>query len=79
MFYCAASDSETTITAEIIKPSLKTSDLIEMTYFGDKLYYLDVVFSEVGSHVFNVYENGVKKHREILLVSNGSLILYPEG
>jgi len=50
-----------------------------MTYFNDKLYYFDVCFTEPGSHVFNVYENGVKKHREILSVSGGNLILYPKG
>ena len=79
MFYCSNSDSQVNVTAEIIKPSLKTSELIEMAYFGDKLYYLDVCFDECGSNVFNVYENGVKKHREILLVFGSSLIIYPEG
>jgi len=79
LFYCSNSDLQTNVAAEIIKPSLEISDLIEMTYFNDKLYYFDVCFTESGSHVFNVYENGVKKHREILSVSGGNLILYPEG
>ena len=79
LFYCSNSNSQVNVNAEVIKPSLETSDLIDMIYFGDKLYYMDVCFDEIGSHVFNVYENGIKKHREILLVSGGDLILYPEG
>lgn len=79
LFYCSNANFQVNITAEIIKPNLETGDLIEMTYFDDKLYYMDVYFTDIGSHVFNVYENGVRKHREILLISGGNLILYPEG
>lgn len=77
LFYCSVSGSQANVAAEIITPCLETSGLIEMTYFDNNLYYFDVVFTVIGSHVFTVYENGIKKHREILVVSNSSLILYP--
>lgn len=78
MFYCSNSDYQVNVTAKIIKPNLKNTE-IGMTYFTDKLYYFEVCFGETGSHVFVVYENGIQKHREILLVSGGGdLTIYPE-
>lgn len=78
LFYVATSDSELTVTVDITMPSLKTSGLLTMTSVNNGLYYLDMCFTELGSHVFTVFEDGVKKYRDILLVSNGDLILYPE-
>jgi len=78
LFYASTPGSQSVVTVDIITPSLKKNGLYEMIYLYDSLYYLDVCFTELGSHVFTVFENGIKKHRDILLVSNSDLILYPE-
>lgn len=49
-----------------------------MVQFENNLYYLDVVFSCKGSYVFTVFEDGVKMHQDILHVSAGKYIIYPE-
>ena len=77
LFYTATSDSQLAVTFNITTPSLKNNGLHEMNYLQDGLYYLDIVFTELGSHVFTVYEDGIRKYRDILLVSNGDLVIYP--
>lgn len=60
-------------------PNLEIKGPFIMDFFADGLYYIDVVFTKLGSHVFYVYENNVKKHEEILVVSGGQYVIYPKG
>lgn len=40
--------------------------------------YLDVIFRKYGSYLFIVFEDDVKTHQDILHVSAGKYIVYPE-
>ena len=79
LFYQSNTSSEQKVTAEVIKPDLTMVGPFEMMFVEDGLYYLDIFFTDFGSHVFYVYEEGVKKFRDILRVNNGQFVIYPKG
>ena len=79
LFYQSNLEFPQNVTATVINPKLETSGPFKMIYISDGLYYLDVFFSELGSHVFYVYEEDVKKCRYILRVDSGKYLVYPHG
>ena len=79
LFYQSKEETKQTIVVEIITPSLNTIGPLNMEFFNKGLYYIDVWFSDLGSHVFYVYENNVQKYRDILVVSSGKYVIYPDG
>jgi len=78
LFYQSKEESQQGVTAVVVSPNLEEEGPFNMVYISDGLYYLDFCFSMSGSHVFYVYENGVKRHNEILVVSSSNLIIYPK-
>jgi hypothetical protein len=79
LFYQSKILEEKDVFLEITTPSLDVLSNVGMTYFEDGLYYADIWFLDLGSHVFKVYEDGEIKHKEILHVSSGKYIIYPES
>lgn len=79
LFYQSSKDVLANVTATIRLPDLTVKGPFEMTPVDYKLYYLDVVFMAFGTHVFDVYEDSVRTHREFITVSDGNIIFYPEG
>lgn len=49
-----------------------------MTFFEDNTYYIDIWFKNLGSYLIRVFEDGDKKHEDILVVSTGSHVIYPD-
>jgi len=79
LFYQSNIDIAQTVTAKIINPELETKGPLSMTFVSDGLYYMDVWFTKIGSYVFYVYENGVRKHKDILVVGDSlRYIIYPD-
>jgi len=76
LFYQAK--EKISVTVIIRTPDLGVTGPFDMIFVDDKLYYFDIVFRQLGSHVFDIYENGVKRHRDILVVSGGNLVIYPK-
>jgi len=77
LFYISKIFGNKIVEAEIVNPSLVKSNKFLMTYLEDDIYYLDVVFKSHGSYIFKVYEDGDIKLRDILVVSRGQHLFYP--
>jgi hypothetical protein len=77
IWYSSDSAEGKLVEADILTPQLERSDKREMTDFHE-LYYIDVLFTVRGSHVIRVFEDNVLRHRDILVVDRGNLIIYPE-
>lgn len=77
LFYQSKEETQQAVAAVVVSPNLEEEGPFNMVYRSNGLYYLDFCFSMSGSHVFYVYENEVKRHNEILVVSNSNLIIYP--
>ena len=77
LFYTSINAAGKNVSAEILTPQLKKYTF-EMKQFENNVYYLDVVFSCRGSYLFSVLEDGVETHQDILHVSAGKYVIYPE-
>lgn len=79
MFYQSNVETLQTVTTEIITPCLTKLGPWPLTFVEKGLYYIDVWFATIGSHVFYVYENNILKHKDILVVgtSGSPHIIYP--
>jgi len=79
LFYQSNVETQQVVTAKIITPELETKGPLTMAFLSEGLYYMDVWFTKMGSHVFYVYENGIKKKQEILVVEQAPrYIIYPD-
>ncbi len=65
------------VEAEFINPKLEQSNRFEMTYLSNGLYYVDVWFRWVGSHVMRVYKDNVKVGHGMLPVTGSGILVYP--
>jgi ABC-type enterochelin transport system substrate-binding protein len=78
LFYSSETAVGKTVEIDILTPNLKQSNKKLMNNIGD-IFYVDVCFSEQGSHFMRVFENNIHKHSEILVVSGSSgLIFYSD-
>lgn len=66
-----------TVEVEFVNPKLEQSSRFEMTYLSDGLYYIDIWFRWVGSHVMRVYSNDVKVGHGMLQVGGSGILVYP--
>jgi len=78
LFYISAISENKTVETEITGPSLKTYGRYNMTYINGGKFYIDITFMSQGSYIFEVFENGVFTHRDILKVDKGKYIVYPQ-
>lgn len=78
IFYESNDSQGKDIKIEILNPLLQKSDKLQMNYFENNIFYIDVWFRNIGSHIIRVFENGVEKHKDILSVSEPGLIIYPK-
>lgn len=77
LFYTSTTAHGKTIKLDILTPELKRSNRKVMKLIDD-IYYVDVVFQSIGSHFIRVFEDDVLKHNNILVVTHGNLIVYPD-
>jgi len=78
LFYISKVSGNNIVETEIINPGLNKSPRFPMVYFEDNIYYFDIHFKTRGSYVFRIYENNVLVHKDILKVSSGKYVVYPE-
>jgi len=78
LFYHSKNNTINDIKIKIITPLLEERGPWPMINYGDGLYYIDIWFTLLGSHVFFVYENGEQVHKNILVVDGGQHIIYPD-
>ena len=78
LFYSSESCFGKTVEIDVLSPDLVRSEKQTMLPVDD-VFYADVYFNVKGSYLIRVFENGELKHRDVLIVSSGNLILYPEG
>lgn len=80
IFYQANDLSGIDIECDFLNPNLERSEKILMIYFGENLYYVDIVFNHVGAYVLRTFKNGKKLNHNIIQVGSGSsLRIYPDG
>ena len=78
LFYTSLTAEGTTVLAEILNPKLEKHSF-EMIQFEGNVYYLDIIFCYHGPYLFSVFEDGIEKHKDILHVSLGKHVIYPES
>jgi len=78
IFYQSPHVNQQELTAIVLTPLLETKGPFALTYISDGLYYLDVTFRRLGSHVFSIYSGADCEAKKILVVEPGELsIIYP--
>ena len=72
------SDSEKSVEIDFLNPKLERTNKLPMIFLEDNTYYIDIWFKNIGSYLIRVFEDGDKKHENILVVSTGNHIIYPD-
>ena len=78
IFYKSNTVGNKIVEIDILNSKLERTNKLPMTFFNDNTYYIDIWFRNIGSYLFRVFENGIKKHEDILVVSAGNHIIYPD-
>jgi hypothetical protein len=78
LFYVSQTSGNKLVEAEIISPTLTEYGPFEMTWLTDDTFYIDIIFRTSGSYVFKVFENSTQVHRDILRITRGRYVVYPQ-
>ena len=78
LYYKSNSVGNKTVEIDILNPKLERTNKLPMIFFEDNTYYIDIWFKNIGSYLIRVFEDGDKKHEDILVVSTGNHIIYPD-